>query len=108
MSISTRKGDDGKTNLVGGRRVSKADARVEAYGCLDELSSTMGFARSICTNEKVCEATKAIQKELFTVSAALATAGDVKEANRVTQEMVDRLTQQVQEIESIEGLGLAW
>ncbi len=108
MSISTKTGDKGKTGLVGGGRVSKADARVEAYGTLDELGSTMGFARSICEHETVCEATKAIQKELFTVSAALATAGEVKEANRVTREMVEGLTKQVHEIESIEGLLGDW
>jgi len=71
MSIATKKGDKGKTSLIGGRRISKGDPRVEAYGALDELGSVMGFARSICRYEKVAAATKAIQKELFTVSASL-------------------------------------
>jgi cob(I)alamin adenosyltransferase len=108
MSISTKTGDDGETSLVGGRRVSKADLRVEAYGDLDELGAAMGFARSICKHESVCKATKTIQKELFTVSAALATGGDVKDANRVTEEMVERLTTHVREIESIEGVLGDW
>jgi cob(I)alamin adenosyltransferase len=47
MSIATKKGDGGETGLAGGVRVSKADVRVEAYGSVDELNSTLGFARSI-------------------------------------------------------------
>jgi len=107
MSIATKKGDKGKTSLIGGRRVSKGDLRVETYGTLDELGSVMGFARSICEHERVAEATKAIQKELFIVSASLASE-DAKQTNRVTQEMVDALTTQVEEIEAVEGILGDW
>ena len=114
MSIATKKGDKGQTSLVGGHRVSKGDLRVEAYGTLDELGSVMGFARSICKHGKVAEATKAIQKELFTVSASLASPqprdppSATKKTNRVTQDMVDALTKQVEEIEAIEGISGDW
>ena len=114
MGISTKKGDRGQTSLIGGRRVSKGDLRVETYGTLDELGSVMGFARSICEHEKVAGATKAIQKELFTISASLATSTsgtsgeDPKKTNRVTQDMVDALTKQVEEIEAIEGISGDW
>ena len=47
MSIATKRGDGGQTGLPGGVRVSKANARVECYGTIDELISQMGFARSI-------------------------------------------------------------
>ena len=103
MSISTKTGDKGETGLIGGKRVSKGDLRVEAYGTIDELGSVVGFARSICANAKIREATKTIQKELFTVSGSLtgATSG-------LTQERVDSLTKQVNEIESMEGILGDW
>lgn len=108
MSIATKTGDKGQTSLVGGERVSKADRRVETYGTLDELGSVLGFARSICRNERVAEATKAIQKDLFTVSASLASPEDAKKTNRVTQAMVDSLTKQVEEIETLDGIVGDW
>ena len=108
MSIATKTGDKGHTSLVGGSRVSKGDMRVEAYGTLDELGAVLGFARSICRHEKVAEATKQIQKELFTVSASLASPEDEKKTNRVTEAMVDALTRHVDEIEAIEGIVGDW
>ena len=45
MSIATKQGDKAQTSLPGGVRVSKADPRVEAYGAIDELNATLGFAR---------------------------------------------------------------
>jgi cob(I)alamin adenosyltransferase len=103
QSISTKTGDKGETGLIGGRRVSKADPRIEAYGSLDELGSVLGFARSICRTERVREATKRIQKELFTVSASL-TGGQ----SGLTQAMVDSLTNEVSEIEKMEGILGDW
>jgi cob(I)alamin adenosyltransferase len=44
--IYTRTGDDGTTGLVGGQRIKKNELRIEAYGCVDELSSTIGLVRS--------------------------------------------------------------
>lgn len=44
--IYTRTGDDGTTGLVGGQRVKKNAPRIDAYGCIDELSSTIGLARA--------------------------------------------------------------
>ena len=52
MSIATKHGDGGQTGLAGGIRVSKADARVESYGLVDELNSHLGFACSICENKR--------------------------------------------------------
>lgn len=108
MSIATKTGDEGETGLVGGKRVSKAHPRVEAYGAIDELSSALGFARSICRSARVGGATKAIQKDLFTLSGSLANPAPGEASARVTPEMVDALTIQVDEIEAIEGILGDW
>ena len=67
MSIATERGDNGQTSLPGGIRVSKSDLRVEVYGTIDELISSLGFARSICRHEQIRDFTKSIQRELFKV-----------------------------------------
>ena len=109
MSIATKRGDTGKTDLIGGMRVSKAELRIEAYGTVDELNSMMGFARSICEDAEVRDLTKAIQRELFAVSGALANPlGNRKEPPDVTREMVEALTTQVNRIERMEGLLADW
>ena len=46
MKIYTRTGDKGETSLFGGTRVRKSDARVAAYGEVDELNASLGVARS--------------------------------------------------------------
>jgi cob(I)alamin adenosyltransferase len=73
MSISTMRGDGGETSLAGGVRVSKASERVETYGTIDELISSLGFARSICEDADIAALTKGIQKDLFTIGSSLAT-----------------------------------
>src|SRR5438270_10500695 len=109
MSIATKHGDKGETGLIGGGRVSKADARVEAYGTVDELGAALGFARSICEDAEVRELTKAIQRELFTVAGALASpAGEESPTTYVTPEMVEALTAHVSRIEATEGILSDW
>ena len=103
MSIATRRGDGGETGLAGGIRVSKIHPRVEAYGTLDELISTMGFARSICAVDEIRDLTKSIQKELFRVGSALATPPESRKTPpEITDEMVDRLTGEVHRLEAVE------
>jgi len=108
MTISTKKGDTGQTSLAGGSRVSKSSLRVEAYGTVDELNSAMGFARSICEDKDLCQRTKLIQRELFTVGSVLATPAARKSESPSFTAMIDRLTNQVHEIEGIEGLLSDW
>ncbi|HEX9928147.1 MAG TPA: cob(I)yrinic acid a,c-diamide adenosyltransferase [Pyrinomonadaceae bacterium] len=109
MSIATKTGDKGKTALIGGERVSKADLRVESYGTIDELGAAMGFARSICENEEINELTKSIQRDLFLVAGSVANP-NFTEAPKpyVTPEMIERLTAEVHRIEKIEGILSDW
>jgi cob(I)alamin adenosyltransferase len=109
MSIATKRGDDGTTGLSGGIRVSKAAPRVEAYGTLDELISTIGFARSICPNAELRDEAKAIQKELFKVASAISTPPESKKGiPEIADTLVDALTSHVHRIEAIPGLLNDW
>lgn len=108
-SISTMRGDSGETSLAGGVRVSKASIRVETYGTIDELNSTMGFARSICEDTDVAAFTKVIQQDLFKIGSALATPPESpKPQVTIESSLVDRLTDEVHRIEAIEGVLGDW
>jgi len=109
MSIATKGGDGGQTSLVGGSRISKADLCVEAYGSIDELNSSLGFARSICSNQEVAGWTEEIQRTLFRVASALATPPDSKKpASNVSSDDIDRLTNLVHQLEATEGVLADW
>ncbi len=109
MSIATTRGDGGQTGLAGGVRVSKAAVRVEAYGTVDELNASLGFARSICDDAAIAELTASIQRELFKVGSALATApSSPKPQVPIEPAMVERLTAEVHRIEAIEGMLSDW
>jgi cob(I)alamin adenosyltransferase len=72
-SIVTKQGDGGKTGLLYGGRVSKADPRTEAYGCVDEAISALGLARASSRDARTQAIVLRVQRELFTVGAELAT-----------------------------------
>lgn len=73
MKIYTKTGDDGTTGLFGGARVKKASARVEAYGTCDELNAVIGVARAAKLGAFVDGVLAAVQVDLFTLGAELAT-----------------------------------
>jgi cob(I)alamin adenosyltransferase len=75
VKIYTKKGDKGETSLFGGRRVSKDELRVEAYGTVDELNSALGLAVARLPKEmnEWRDSLIAIQSDLFTLGAILAT-----------------------------------
>ena len=71
--VYTRGGDMGKTSLVGGQRVSKASARLEAYGTVDELSSHLGLLAAMLSDDSERDMIIRIQNCLFNVCTNLAT-----------------------------------
>ncbi len=108
-SISTTRGDSGETSLAGGIRVSKASARVEAYGNIDELYSTLGFARSICDDNEIAAFTKQVQQDLFRIGSSLATPPESPKPQIIIDATwVDRLTAEVHRIEAIDGILADW
>jgi cob(I)alamin adenosyltransferase len=105
MSIATKTGDAGETALMYGRRVPKTDARVDAYGCVDELNAALGLARVTASHPFLTEQIYAAQKELIIVMGELATSPEdldryLKDGFQLTASaMVDRLTAVVDDLE---------
>jgi cob(I)alamin adenosyltransferase len=107
VSISTKGGDSGQTSLIGGERVSKGDLRVEAYGIVDELICQLGFARAISEHQEVRELTKAVQRDLFNLSGAIASPPSGKDSLPGAAR-VEALTAHVHRIEGMEGVLQDW
>ena len=70
--IYTRAGDKGKTGLLSGERIDKADPRVEAYGTVDELGTFLGVAK-VHSSERIAGYIHDIQQKLFLINSELAT-----------------------------------
>ncbi len=73
MKIYTKTGDAGDTGLFGGPRVPKDDARVEAYGEIDELNALLGLVRASGADRDLDALLGEVQERLFTMGAELAT-----------------------------------
>jgi cob(I)alamin adenosyltransferase len=73
LRIYTRTGDQGQTGLLGGERVSKADARVEVGGSLDETNAALGLARALGLPERVDAVIGRVQTQLLAAGAEVAT-----------------------------------
>jgi len=90
----TRTGDNGTTGLLGDQRVDKSDLRIEVLGSLDELTATLGLARSLCP-EQVNKDLKEIQVRVYEMMSEVA----------ATPENVDRFMkindQQLIELEEV-------
>jgi cob(I)alamin adenosyltransferase len=75
VKIYTRTGDRGETSLFGGARVPKNDARIEAYGTIDELNSHLGVARAAWPASPIDTQLLDVQRDLFEIGAHLASPG---------------------------------
>jgi cob(I)alamin adenosyltransferase len=74
MKIYTRAGDDGSTGLIGGRRVSKSDARIECIGAVDELNAVIGWVA--VSGGDLAKKLRVVQNELFVIGSQLACADE--------------------------------
>ena len=72
FKIYTKKGDDGTTGLLSGKRVSKHHVRIKAYGTVDELNAWVGMIRNFKIDEKTENTLIKIQNELMIVASQLA------------------------------------
>jgi cob(I)alamin adenosyltransferase len=103
MKIYTKTGDSGETSLFDNTRVSKADARVDAYGEVDEVNACLGAARAAGVDADIAAALEAIQKDLFALGARLADPS-ARIAARVTKAAIagsdiERLEQTIDRLE---------
>ena len=105
MSIATKTGDDGSTALMYGRRLSKNDPRVWAYGTVDELNTALGWVRAHVPDPFIAEPVLAIQKELVALMGELALRPDDRERYEkggyplIEPAMADRLTAIIDDLE---------
>jgi len=104
MKIYTKIGDTGETGLFAGGRVRKDDARIEAYGTVDELNAVLGLARSEALPLEVEQTLMRVQSELFSVGAELATPEPEKHGTALVGD--HHITLLEQAIDRMEG-GLA-
>jgi cob(I)alamin adenosyltransferase len=90
--IYTRAGDAGETSLGDGSRVRKTDARIEAYGDVDELNSVLGLVLAGGLPDEFRPWLEEIQNDLFDLGADLSVPlDDKRERLRMTTGQVERL-----------------
>ncbi|WP_295903958.1 cob(I)yrinic acid a,c-diamide adenosyltransferase [uncultured Bdellovibrio sp.] len=102
--IYTRTGDKGTTRLVDGSCVEKFNPRVEAYGTVDELNSSLGVVRAALSSVTELASLDAplekVQNELFNIGSLLATEKDevLKMLPPITEEQIRFLEVQIDEL----------
>lgn len=100
--VYTRTGDKGTTALVGGKRVSKTDPRIESYGTIDELNSFVGLLACELTDTDDLAFLKFVQHKLFNIGSFLATDQENTELNiesQITDESISRIEKEIDRID---------
>ena len=94
VKLYTKTGDKGKTSLLGGKKVSKADLRIDAYGNVDELNAFIGHLKDQDSVEnRLKQQLYWVQEHLFSIGSILATAPDFNgfELPKITTTEVQQL-----------------
>lgn len=106
MSIVTKTGDDGTTGLMFGKRVSKTDQRLSAFGAVDELNANLGLARSLSQNQSTAQELFRLQKELVILMGELSVLGEDRQRYQdkgfhfVNETMVNELENKIKAVEA--------
>jgi len=99
--VYTRGGDKGETSLIGGDRVSKADARLDCYGTADELNAVIGLVAEAleksAARDFLLPILRRVQNELFNLGCELATPDPEMLAKlpRIEQRHIDALERDI-------------
>lgn len=101
-NVYTRIGDSGTTSLVGGTRVSKADARLEAYGTIDEANSWVGVLHaSDALPYRQREVLSEVMSRMFDIGSTLATEAESKwQPAPFPVEAVQRLEEEIDALDA--------
>ena len=105
MSVITKRGDSGETDLMFGKRSPKTAPRIEAYGTVDELNSLIGVVRHSGVSPRTVEMLDGVQARLVGAMGELATLEedlpkyDAKGYARITAEDVAWLEEQAHLLE---------
>lgn len=108
--VYTRTGDDGTTALGGGQRVPKDSPRIEAYGTVDELNSTIGVALALGLDPVLVQPLSRIQNDLFNLGSDLCVLEEDKQKFKVPtieqrhvdalEELMDTLSDELPPLEN--------
>jgi cob(I)alamin adenosyltransferase len=101
MKIYTKGGDKGKTSLLGGKRVSKSDMRIEAYGTVDELNANIGLLKDYDISDHYKVSLLKIQNDLFKIGSILACEVDPDQYNlsRIQDPDISEIEELIDEME---------
>ena len=108
MKIYTKKGDTGKTSIIGESNIYKNDIRIEAYGTIDELNSYLGLLRSFDSSEFSPQKKElvSIQNALFNIGATLASKKPIPDCKISNKEIsnvenfIDKMDAQLNPLQS--------
>lgn len=104
MKIYTKTGDKGMTSLVGGTRVAKTDARLEAYGTVDELNAHLGLLVTYLSDGADKTFLRQVQDTLFAVGSHLATdrrKTELKAASIIIPGQVEAVEREIDSIDRL-------
>jgi cob(I)alamin adenosyltransferase len=98
---TTRRGDDGSTDLAGGERIPKDSPRIQAVGAVDELNSAIGLALAFSPQAETARRLRGIQNELFHLGAMLSQKDPAADDDgpRLAQRHVDALELEIQSLQ---------
>ncbi|MCX7642378.1 MAG: cob(I)yrinic acid a,c-diamide adenosyltransferase [Armatimonadetes bacterium] len=98
MRLYTKQGDNGLTDLIGGR-VRKSHPRIEACGTIDELNAVLGLVRSMLDDKQLASEIEKVQKDLFVLGSEIATAKGLSPPLKLSTARLKALERQIDEFQ---------